>query len=34
MAAEVKKAVNNHDKIYQSLKTRARIAITDLDVEE
>jgi hypothetical protein len=33
MMAEVKKISINHEKVYQSLKTRARIAVTDLDIE-
>jgi len=31
---EIKKISQNHDKIYQSLKTRTRITISDLNGEE
>jgi hypothetical protein len=34
MMVELKKVAQNHEKVYQSLKTRARITVTDLDVEE
>lgn len=34
MMAEMKKIAQGHEKVYQSLKTRARITVVDLDAEE